>query len=80
MTETWQIDRHLPFRTEEIIRYGEILDEMLRDCIVCGIADGHLQRRLLAEPELTLLNWHKPKKLLIKGRNNYNKSNLGRSS
>ena len=27
---------------------------MLRDRIVCGIADGRLQQRLLAEPDLTL--------------------------
>ena len=38
----------------EHCKYGEKLDEMLHDRIVCGIADSHLQRRLLAEPELTL--------------------------
>ena len=41
-------------RLSEHCRYGETLDEMLRDRIVCGIADGRLQRRLLAEPDLTL--------------------------
>ncbi|XP_048866410.1 uncharacterized protein LOC125739899 [Brienomyrus brachyistius] len=33
--------------------YGEKLKEMLCDRLVCGIADDHIQRRLLAEPELT---------------------------
>ncbi|XP_060771406.1 uncharacterized protein LOC132882151 [Neoarius graeffei] len=33
--------------------YGEKLKEMLRDRLVCGIADDHIQRKLLAEPELT---------------------------
>ena len=27
---------------------------MLQDRMVCGIADGHVQRQLLAEPDLTL--------------------------
>lgn len=33
--------------------YGDKLKEMLRDRVVCGIADDRMQRRLLAEPELT---------------------------
>ncbi|XP_056098696.1 uncharacterized protein K02A2.6-like [Rhinichthys klamathensis goyatoka] len=33
--------------------YGDKLKEMLRDRLVCGIADDRMQRRLLAEPELT---------------------------
>ncbi len=33
--------------------YGTALEEMLRDRIVGGINDERLQRRLLAEPELT---------------------------
>lgn len=33
--------------------YGDKLKEILRDRLVCGIADDHIQRRLLAEPELT---------------------------
>lgn len=33
--------------------YGDKLKEMLRDRIVCGIADDRMQRRLLAESELT---------------------------
>ena len=41
-------------RLSEHCNYGQTLDEMLRDRVVCGIADGRLQRRLLAEPELTL--------------------------
>ena len=41
-------------RLSEHCRYGETLDEMLRDRIVCGIADCRLQRRLLVEPDLTL--------------------------
>ena len=34
--------------------YGRSLDDMLRDCLVCGINDGKIQRRLLAEKDLTL--------------------------
>ena len=34
--------------------FGQPLDDMLRDRLVCGISDGTLQRRLLAEPDLTL--------------------------
>ena len=34
--------------------YGRNLDDMLRDRLVCGINDGKIQRRLLAEKELTL--------------------------
>ena len=43
-------------RLSEHCKYGQTLDEMLCDHIVCGIhiADSRLQRRLLAEPELTL--------------------------
>ena len=33
--------------------YGESLNEMLRDRLVCGVKDNRIQRRLLAEPELT---------------------------
>ncbi|KAK2858314.1 hypothetical protein Q7C36_006233 [Tachysurus vachellii] len=33
--------------------YGEKLTEMLRDRLVCGINDDRIQRRLLAESELT---------------------------
>ncbi|KAL6461145.1 hypothetical protein MHYP_G00311110 [Metynnis hypsauchen] len=33
--------------------YGDKLTEMLRDRLVCGIEDDRMQRRLLAEPELT---------------------------
>ena len=34
--------------------FGDSLDTMLRDRIVCGISDEHTQRRLLAESTLTL--------------------------
>ena len=34
--------------------FGDSLDTMLRDRIVCRISDGHTQRRLLAESTLTL--------------------------
>lgn len=34
--------------------FGNTLDTMLRDRIVCGIGDDHTQRRLLAESTLTL--------------------------
>ena len=33
--------------------YGNMLEDLLRDRLVCGIADLRLQRRLLAEPNLT---------------------------
>ena len=33
--------------------FGASLEEMLRDRLVCGIKDEHMQRRLLAEPNLT---------------------------
>ena len=41
-------------RLSEHCNFGNTLDDMLRDRIVCGISDARLQRRLLAEPELTL--------------------------
>lgn len=34
--------------------FGGTLDDMLRDRLVCGIANNSIQRRLLAEPDLTL--------------------------
>ena len=37
----------------EHCEFGDSLEEMLRDRLVCGIADGRMQRALLAEPELT---------------------------
>uniref|UniRef100_A0AAV2K4M6 Uncharacterized protein n=1 Tax=Knipowitschia caucasica TaxID=637954 RepID=A0AAV2K4M6_KNICA len=33
--------------------YGDKLKEMLRDRLVCGIAEDRIQRRLLAEPNMT---------------------------
>ncbi|KAL9978544.1 hypothetical protein ACROYT_G016071 [Oculina patagonica] len=42
--------RHLTEHCE----FGATLDEMLRDRLVCGVDDIRIQRRLLAEPKLTL--------------------------
>ena len=33
--------------------FGDLLDVMIRDCLVCGINDDLIQKRLLAEPRLT---------------------------
>ena len=33
--------------------FGEALNEMIRDRLVCGVNDRNIQRRLLQEPELT---------------------------
>ena len=33
--------------------YGEMLEDMLRDRIVCGLSDSRIQHRLLTEPKLT---------------------------
>ena len=41
-------------RLSEHCNYGQALDEMLRDRVVCGIANARLQQCLLAEPDLTL--------------------------
>ena len=38
----------------EYCEFGATLDEMLRDRLVCGVQDIGIQRRLLAEPKLTL--------------------------
>ena len=38
----------------EHCNYGPTLDQMLRDRLVCGIKDEHIQRRLLSEDKLTL--------------------------
>ena len=37
----------------EFCNYGATLDDMLRDRLVCGINDDHIQRRLLEEEKLT---------------------------
>jgi len=42
--------RHLTEHCE----FGATLDEMLRDRLVCGVHDIRIQRRLPAEPKLTL--------------------------
>ena len=41
-------------KVSEHCNYGETLPEMLRDRLVCGINNEKMQRRLLAEPDLTL--------------------------
>ena len=38
----------------EFCNFGQTLDDMLRDRLVCGINEAVIQRRLLAEPRLTL--------------------------
>ena len=38
----------------EFCELGATLEDMLRDRLVCGIASSAIQRRLLAEPDLTL--------------------------
>ena len=38
----------------EYCEFGATLDEMLRDRLVCGVQDIRIQRRLLAEPKLSL--------------------------
>ena len=41
-------------KAAEYCNFGESLSEMLRDRLVCGITDTTVQKRLLAEKELTL--------------------------
>ena len=41
-------------KAAEHCNFGNSLNEMLRDRLVCGIANGTVQKRLLAEKELTL--------------------------
>ena len=38
----------------EFCEFGDMLDEMIRDHLVCGINDKKIQQKLLTEPELTL--------------------------
>ena len=40
-------------RLSEHCQFEDTLDDMLRDRLVCGISDGRVQRRLLAETNLT---------------------------
>lgn len=40
-------------KISEHCRYGDSLDDMLRDRLVCGCLDKRLQCKLLADPELT---------------------------
>ena len=41
-------------RLSEHCNFGDALQDMLRDRLVCGVHDQRTQRRLLAEPDLTL--------------------------
>ena len=41
-------------RLSEHCEFDSTLDQMLRDRLVCGTSDDKIQRRLLAEPKLTL--------------------------
>ena len=41
-------------KAAEFCDYGDSLSEMLRDRLVCGITDTSVQKRLLAEKDLTL--------------------------
>ena len=41
-------------RLSEDCEFGTTLDERLRDRLVCGVRDDKIQRRLLAEPKLSL--------------------------
>ena len=43
-----------PRRLSEHCNFGDTLEDMLRDRIICGITNGRLQRRLLIESDLTL--------------------------
>ena len=38
----------------EFCKFGDMLDDMIRHCMVCGINDDNIQQRLLSEPKLTL--------------------------
>ena len=38
----------------EFCEFGDMLDDMIRDRLVCGKNDNRIQQRLLVEPQLTL--------------------------
>ena len=38
----------------EFCEFGNVLDDMIRDRLVCGINDSQIQQRLLIEPNLLL--------------------------
>ena len=40
-------------RLSEFCEFGDSLDVMLRDSLVCGLHDARVQCRLFAEPKLT---------------------------
>ena len=37
----------------EFCKFHEMRDDMIRDCLVCGINDDNIQQRLLSELKLT---------------------------
>ena len=46
----------------EHCKFDTVLEDMLRDCIVCGINDNPIQRHLLSEPNLDFKkpwNWRR---------------------
>ena len=55
-----KIGESVPFYTAELRKlsehwkYDNNLNDMLRDCLVCGIQDTKIQQKLLSESELTL--------------------------
>ena len=51
MPSAWRISCCICVSTENC-GFGESLNEMLRDRIVCGINDDVIQKRLLAEADL----------------------------
>ena len=42
----------------EFCNYGAVLDDMVRDRLVCGINNASIQHRLLSEPDLTFEKAH----------------------
>ena len=45
-------------KLSEHCNFGDTLNDLLRDRLVCGISDQRMQRRLLSEPELTFAKAH----------------------
>ena len=58
LSPRWRICRRIPRRTQTTVgalcNFGDALQDMLLDRLVCGIHDQRTQRRLLAETDLTL--------------------------
>ena len=58
-SRTWKEEAVAEFvaqlrQLSEHCQFGDTLSDMLRDWIVCGINDQHIQQRLLAQSDLTL--------------------------